>query len=104
MIKFIQYLKLNWWRFTPDSWPDWYYHWKFRMKDGLFFWWYYRTKPWENNSRCCVCAGTGRHPKYGDECDDCKGAGQYPRYWESKTSRAFQILRLRINNRIKKNP
>jgi hypothetical protein len=33
-----------------------------------------------------------------------KGPGNIRGIGESKTSRAFQILRLRINNRIKKNP
>ena len=104
MIKLIEYLRYNYWRFTPDSWPDWYNYWKNIISDRIFFFRHYETKPWENNSRCVVCAGTGRHPKYGDECDDCKGDGQYPRYWESKTSRVFKCLRIRINNKIEKNP
>ena len=103
-MKTINWIRSNYWRFTPDSWPAWYYYWKGRLQDRLHYWWYYQTKPWENNSRCAVCAGTGRHPKYGDECDDCKGTGQYPRYWESKTSLVFKCLRLRIDNKIKKNP
>jgi hypothetical protein len=103
MIKLIKYLRDNYWRFTPDSWPDWYNYWKNIISDRIFFFRHFETKPWENNSRCVICAGIGIHPKYEDECDDCKGNGQYPRHWETKTSRVFKCLRIRINNKIEKN-
>jgi hypothetical protein len=104
MFKLIIYIRDNWWRFTPDSWPDWYYYWKGRIWDAVSYWWHYKTKPWESNSRCVICGGGGWRSKYESswECDDCKGTGQYPRHWESRTSRVFKCLHIRINNKIKK--
>lgn len=59
----------------------------------------WKVKPWENNSRCPICAGTGRHPKYGDKCDYCNGEGFQVRWNENFISKIFKLLKIRINNK-----
>lgn len=102
MYKLIKYLRLHWWRFTPDSWVGWYYFHRANLIDRWEMWKLWHVKPWEENYRCPVCAGTGRHPKYGDECDHCKGLGQIPRWNETKVSKVFKWIGLRINNKVEK--
>jgi hypothetical protein len=102
MKKIFNYLRINYWRFTPDSWPNWYYYHKTNLRYKIDLWKLWGVLPWQNNSRCSICAGTGRHPKYGDECDHCGGKGHTPRWNESILSKMFKLIGLRIDNKIKK--
>lgn len=105
-MKFFDYIKVNYWRFTPDTWVNWYYHHKYNLKDKFYYWRHYKSKPWHGNIRCCVCAGYGGKSKYDSyfECEDCKGKGFVPRweYTETFWSKAFKLIGLRFNNKIKK--
>jgi hypothetical protein len=98
----IYYIKAHYWRFTPDSWINWYYYWKGITHDKYFFWRNWSTKPWENNSRCYVCAGSKIHPKYGDECDECEGKGYKSRWNETWLSKLFKFLKIRFDNKPSK--
>lgn len=101
-MKFFNYIKLNYWRFTPNTWPNWYYHHKSNICGRIDYWRDWGVLPWENNSRCSICAGTGRHPKYGDKCDHCDGTGSTPRWNETWLSKLFKFFKIRIDNKVKK--
>jgi hypothetical protein len=100
-MKFISYIKLNWWRFTPDSWIDWYYYHKSNVIWKFEIWQMWNCKPWDSKYRCPICAGNGIHPKYGDECDDCKGEGFLNRYEETFMSKMFKFARIRKKKYLK---
>lgn len=55
----------------------------------------WNCKPWDSKYRCSICAGTGRHPKYGDKCDYCNGNGFRDRYYETFLSKIFKFLKIR---------
>lgn len=79
----IRWIRLNYWRF-PTNWDEltnWYYSIKGDLLWRWEMWCMWYSPPWSKTRRCPICAGSGRHPKYGDKCDDCEGTGKMPKYF-----------------------
>jgi hypothetical protein len=77
-MKFIKYIKRNYWRFTPDSWVDWGYYWYSNIKEKILCWWFWYSFPWEKYRRCPLCAGECSRINSYDEmiCEMCNGTGK----------------------------
>jgi len=103
-MKFLIWVKSNYWRFTPNTWTNWYHHWKCEIKEKIYKWKHYTLLPWHNNQRCAICGGSGVGSKYNSywNCHDCNGKGFVPRYIETKASLVCNFVGLRFDNKIKK--
>jgi len=78
-----KYLKSNYWRFLPNTWPDWYYYHKGNLRERYYTWRYWYSPPWNKMRRCPVCAGSGQDSRgynYVHACDDCNGTGKVLKY------------------------
>jgi hypothetical protein len=87
-LKFIKYIKNNYWRFTPDSWVDWIYYFISSLKDKWDNFVFWKLSGFPFKKRCPFCAGDGTEStetmdRYGDNpytCSFCKGAGFVKRF------------------------
>lgn len=74
----IQWIKNNYWRFTPDTWLDWFYYFFYDVKCRFKTWYFWYSPPWKNIKRCPACAGEKGKYKYNDwrVCEVCNGIGK----------------------------
>lgn len=92
----ISYIRLNAWRFTPDSWGDWARHLWSCARERYVIWRFWYSPIWRKTYRCPACAGSGLRTKRGDtyDCEVCHGArvlvkmsGHHTPYWVYRLKR-----------------